>query len=207
VIRRANPFGPAGERAANLSRKRRVGPAAEKSQHVIRREVLDGMVHERGIEGVQRRGIAKQHIGRIFTLSDGPVVAAKETRVAVQPRVDGLRQPVEHRSPPTCRKLIGEGLCAWQITHGQDGILHLGVRHAGVGQLLGEPVAPVDTDLDSQRQPRLQADVEEPEVAIPIIEVQVQALALAAFQAEPTRLPVTADGERPTWLDAGEDAD
>src|SRR5204862_1715012 len=86
-------------------------------------------------------------------------------------------------------------------------VVNLREAAAAPMELLRQPLAAVDTDLQPKRQPRLQADVHQSEIPIPVIEIQMRAPTLARDQLQALSLPVPAHGKRPAPFYALEDGD
>jgi hypothetical protein len=68
---------------------------------------------------------------------------------------------------------------------------------------VGEPVVAVEVDLDGEREPGLEADVEEAEAAVEGVEVEEEALAPRGADDRPP-LPV-GEAKAAARLDRGED--
>jgi hypothetical protein len=86
-----------------------------------------------------------------------------------------------------------------------EGIVPLLVAHAVMIEPAGHPLMPVDVDLDGEGKPRLQLDVDQPELAVDEIAVEVQALAPRGLDERVGLLPDQREG--PARLQHGEDAD
>src|SRR5437588_13044193 len=74
-------------------------------------------------------------------------------------------------------------------------------------ELAGQPLPPVNPDLDGVGQPCLDADVHEPELGIDQVQVVVNALALARTDLETMGAGIGLAIEGPGWLDDADHTD
>jgi hypothetical protein len=163
------PFGEevAREAAAEL--------AAEEGEHVLGMQAERGVAEQARVEVAQGAAAREQDVGGVLRLVDRPVVAVVREHVAEE-RVGAARQGVEDRGPLQGREAICEPLSTPGIFEPEEGVLQFPVAEPAVVELAGEPLVAVDVDLDGERAPGLQADMEEAEVRIEEVEVEEEAL-------------------------------
>src|SRR5205807_242811 len=71
----------------------------------------------------------------------------------------------------------------------------------------GEPLAPVQTDMERERKPTLEPRVHEADARVEEVVVVVETLAAGRYQHEPTRRAVAMDFVAPAALDGFQRAD
>src|SRR5262249_55720470 len=108
----------------------------------------------------ERRGVGNQDVGGVAGLVGGPVVAIARKQIARE-RIHPAGEPLEDHRPGQARKPIGEPLGAARVFEPEEGIVEAPVTEAALIELVGEPVVAVRVDLDRERGPGLQADVEQ----------------------------------------------
>ena len=121
-----------------------------------------------------------------------------------QQRIHPAGEPLEDHRPRQGRKPIGEPLGAARVFEPEEGIVEALVPEAPLIELVGEPVMAVEVDLDGEREPGLQADVEETELAVQEVEVEEEALPPRRADHRPP-LP-RGEAKAAARLDRGEDA-
>src|SRR3990172_6805296 len=105
------------------------------------------------------------------------------------------------------RKPLTQLLRALQSGNAGEGLLVTAVADAFPTQLPLKPGASVDVDLKGEREPTLQTHVHEPELAVQIVEVEMQALALCLHHLAPVGLPIAPYGQCRAGFQHREDAD
>jgi hypothetical protein len=94
--------------------------------------------------------------------------------------VEGVERPgqgVEGARPRHGELLVHQALGAGRVAQpGEPVVVPAEVAGAAAFELVGEPLPAVEADLDGEREPRLEAGVEEPEDAVAVVLVDVEAL-------------------------------
>ena len=103
--------------------------------------------------------------------------------------------------------LIEEGLSLGDVFQPGKGVVPLHVVQLDLIHLAGEPLAAVDTDIDAEGEPGLDAGVHEAEDGVHLIVIQVQTFALAIADLQLSGVVVFVDGEGHAGIDAAEHAD
>ena len=172
--------------------------AAQEPHDLGCREVVSPVAEQLRIELSQGLGRAEQHVGGPLALFERPVVfqglVAEELPVG---RME-LVQQIEKGLPPAgFQLLVAEFLGSLVVFQLQEAVVALPIAQAGGVELAGQPLAAVDRNVDREREPGLQAEVHEPELAVLQIEVVVQALLSpsAELQHSPLGIAVNFVGE------------
>ena len=183
-------------------------PPAQEPQNVLTAELLDGVIHQPGINGLEALGVFEHHVSGIFALPDAPVVAAQvQAAVESNPGIDPAGQGVQKAGPTAPGQAVEDALGSWQVFDAGETVVALFVLDAGPVHLSGQPFASVEAHLDGERQPGLQPYVHQAELAVDEIEIQVQALAHGGDQSQLPGFSVPTNRVGLAGLDAGQDAD
>src|SRR5207249_125021 len=102
-------------------------------------------------------------------------------------------------------ELAQEPLREAEILDVEDTVVDLREAAAVPTQLLRQPLAPIDTDLDREGQPRLHADMHQAEIMVPVVEIQMRAPTFAGDQLQAPRLSIPAHPKRPAPFHALKD--
>src|SRR5207247_11148418 len=94
-------------------------------------------------------------------------------------------------------ELAQESLREAEILVVEDTVVDLREATAVPTQLLRQPLAPIDTDLDREGQPRLHADMHQAEIMVPVVEIQMHAPTFAGDQLQAPRLAIPEHPNRP----------
>src|SRR5205085_7134893 len=147
-------------------------------------------------------GARKHDIGGRLCLAHAPVVASdSQTRLRMDPGINSLRERVDQASPIAVRQLIHQLLGPCQIRDTSKAVISLAVADAHSIHLPGQPFASVETDLNGERQPRLQTDMQQAKLPIEIVKVQVQTLTFFGAQLQSLRRLITFQIKRLTGFD------
>src|SRR5207247_1065972 len=87
----------------------------------------------------------------------------------------------------------------------EDTVVDLREAAAVPTQLLRQPLAPIDTDLEREGQPRLHEDMHQAEIMVPVVEIQMRAPTFAGDQLQAPRLSIPAHPKRPAPFHALKD--
>src|ERR1700730_5282919 len=182
--------------------------ASEKAQHVRGMKVSNRVVDQGGINGSQCLVVAKQNIGRVFSLTHGPVVGSQDNLATLmEPGVDTPRQGIKERLPFPLYQTIAELLSPAPVTNLRETIVSLRITNPALLHLPCQVLPAVDTNLNRQRQPGLQAHVQQAKLAIHKIEVEMQTLPFFGSQLQLFAGPVAAHRKRTARLNARQHAD
>ena len=109
--------------------------------------------------------------------------------------------------PGRLELLVGKLLSPLEVWEFEEAVVGAAIAQTGGIQLVGQPLAAIEGDVDAQRQPGLQPQMHEAELRMLEIEVVVQAFlgSPAEFQATTRGVPANLVGE--AGLDGAEHAD
>ena len=145
--------------------------AAQEAEDVLGGEVDRGVIQQPRIQTGQRLATGEQQVGGVLGLIDDPVIRSSR---GTSSRSKGL----------TCRaqrsRIFGQlSLAKRSASVGLVGVVELGERvvllHEAqllLHHLLGQPFVAIDVDLDGEREPGLQADVDQAELGIEEVVVE-----------------------------------
>lgn len=171
--------------------------APEKSQYIPTREPLDCVSDKVAINLSETLFVFEHHIGSVLALSYAPVVTPEvESLFGFNDRIQATREAVEEALPLSFAKGIHQSLCCGDVFNVGEAIISFGIPDTCPVHLPREPFPSIHTDLYGERQPSLQSDMHQPKVAINVIEIDVQTLALFPLQSQFLCLPVSPNGER-----------
>src|SRR6516165_1371779 len=153
------------------------------AEDILGREVHHGVVQEPRIETSQRLAAGEDQVGGEFRLIDDPIVAEAAKPPLPQKRIDLANQAVEDLGPVLIGERIGQLLSGLGIVQGREGVVLQVKTQPSLEHLLFQPGVTIDVDLDGQREPSRQADVDQPQLGIEKVEVQDALLAALVAQA------------------------
>jgi len=129
----------------------------------------------------QFRPGSEHDVGGHLGLVEDPVVAVEAgPDDGGQQRVDPPGERVENPRPRPMGELVAERLGPGQILHPHQRVVVTAIPNPGPVELAGQPFPAVDVDLDLIGQPRLDADMHEPELGVDQIQVVVHAFPFPA---------------------------
>src|SRR5207244_2789886 len=162
------PLDAALDARGDLGRVRRARPA-EKAQDLWCAEVLKGVRDQPRIHRLQPRAVTKQDIGRVFAFVETPVV--RPQLMPAEQRIHTRGKHAEHARPRPRLELAEESVREAEILEVEDTVVDLREAAAAPTQLLRQPLPPIDANLDREGQPRLQADMHQAEIMVPVVEI------------------------------------
>src|SRR4030095_15221359 len=199
-----NTFQPSFQITANLTGETLVSATLQKAHYFFAAKLKHGMSQQQRIKLSQTTGTAKHYIGGIFHLPYAPEVASDiQAGARVDPGIYFVGQSIQKPLPVTCRQTIHQALRLLQVRDLRETVVALDVADASPLQLLRQPLATVDTNLNSERQPGLQAHVHQAKLAVQIVKVKVQALTFFRHQFQLLRGPVLPQIEGLARFDTG----
>lgn len=182
--------------------------SSEETHDIGAGESGHAMMDKRGVYVRQGGAVFEHDIGGPFALMDGPVIV--HGSVFEKERMGGVEEPsefVEGFGPVEIHLLVHEGL-------GFGGVAQLGeaVVPTAVGKAFAihgsrQPFAAVETDLDREGQPALNAGVHEAEEGVDQVMIECQTFTETRNEFQFLNVPVAMDIETATGLDTGEDSD
>ena len=181
----------------------------QEPQHIPAAEGGDPVVHQSRIQRLQVRWRGEHHVGGPLALLDRPVIVHR-VRGRHPLGVHGVELPhqLAQEDRPVDLQLVGEqGLGGREILDRDEGIVLLEVADPRGIELPRQPIAAVEDDLDLERHPGLDAEVNRPIDRMVEVEVEVQALAQGRPQFEVPGLRVAMDVVTAAGLDATEHGD
>jgi hypothetical protein len=171
--------------------------APEKPQYIPTREPLDCVSGKTGINLGETLFVFEHYIGSVFALANAPVVSPEvESLFGFNDRIQATREAVEEALPLSFTKAIHQPLGCADVFNVGEAIISFGIPDTRPVHLPREPFPSIYTDLYAERQPSLQSDMHQPKVAINVIEIDVQTLALFPLQSQFLCRPVSPNGER-----------
>ena len=126
------------------------------------------------IQRAERGDGAERQVGGVFHLHQAPVVVLAEDRAD---RTTERGVAVEGAMQLLGREGVGHGLGTRPIVDPHEGVVGHGVADAVGGQLAGQPVVAVAVELQAERRPGRDAQIDQAQLGIHEIEIVVQALA------------------------------
>lgn len=121
--------------------------------------------------------------------------------------IEGTREAVEMRQPGRAELLLHELLRPSKIIDAGKAVVAAFIAEARSVHLVGEPLAPIDADLDVEREPALDARMHEAEDGIDAVVIEMQTLAALGAELGYAGFLIAAHGERRAGLDAGQQGD
>jgi len=150
----------------------------------------------------QFRPGSEHDVGGHLGLVEDPVVAVEAgPDDGGQQRVDPPGERVENPRPRPMGELVAERLGPGQILHPHQRVVVTAIPDPGPVELAGQPFPAVDVDLDLIGQPRLDADMHEPELGVDQIQVVVHAFPFPADRLQPAGAMIAPHLHRPARLD------
>ena len=159
--------------------------STEEGHDILGAEATRGVRQQLFIEALEGRGVREHHVGGILGLLGDPVVLHAPQQ-AVHQGIHPAGQGREDARPVSFDETVGHPLGAGGIVDGDEGVVDLAIADVVPVHLPGQPVVAVEADLDGEREPGGDANVQEAELAIDEVEVQTQALAAGRNDARPT---------------------
>lgn len=148
--------------------------SAEKAQDVGGLEVKHGVIEQAWVNLGQLGAGVEQEIGSVLGLIDDPVVLEVGQSIFEQ-GTDPSREAPQAFDPVFLNEAIGESLRLGRIIEFDEDVVLLDESAAGADQLSSQIVVPVDGDLDGPGKKDRKADVDQPQIAIEVVEVKDQA--------------------------------
>ena len=179
--------------------------AAEETHDVGAGEGGDAVENQGGIDPGQRGAVFEHDVGCPFALVERPIIAkGKVFEDLGMSGVQELGELVQGRNPGETHLLIHKGLGL-----GDVGELNKAVVSSTVGQTCmihhsGEPFATVETDLNAEGQPALDARAHEAEDRINQVMIESQAFAKTGRQFQPMGIRVAVDIKTQARFNRGE---
>src|SRR5437879_2773705 len=113
---------------------------------------------QRWIDRAQARGLTKDDVSRILALANAPIIAFQvQSRLLLQERIDPAHQRVEKLLPRIGLQLVDQFLCPWEIVNLGEAVVVLLILDPGSIRLPCQILAAIETDLEGERKPGLQA--------------------------------------------------
>src|SRR2546426_1894023 len=148
---------------------------AEEAHHVFGPELERAVLEQPGHQLLEVRALAEEDIGRILGLRRHPIVLHRSQQLAEE-WIGAPGIAPEHPDPVDAWELIGDLLPALDIAQAQESVVELEVLDSSSVELARQPLVTVEVDLPLEREPALQLDVDESQLAIPEVVVELQAL-------------------------------
>ncbi len=158
--------------------------ATEEGQHILGPQAQRGVLEELFIRVLQGLGTLEHDIRGILGLVHDPVVLHPRQHI-LQQRIDPSGERRQHPGPVLVREAVRELLRPLTVGDPGERVVLFAIGDAMPVQLARQPLMAVQADLDDQRKPGLDADVQQSELAVQEIEVQRQALPLRIDQSRP----------------------
>jgi hypothetical protein len=180
-------------------------PSAQERQDVLGREIDRGVVQQPRVETSQRLAAGEDQIGCVLSLVNDPIIIVAAKPSLFHQRVNLANQAVEDLAPVQMAERIGQLLSGLGIVQGRKSVVSEVESDTPLEHLLFQPRVTVDIDLDGEREPSGQADVDLAQISIHEVEVEH---ALGSACVDQSRAPLAVDElEAGASLHAAEDAD
>jgi len=145
----------------------------QKSKDVLGPEVDGGVVQQSLVEGGQFTLAGEDHVGGIFGLGDGPIVAAAWLQPGLaQDGVELASPTVQLPNPRQPAETVCQTLDTYRGIHFGKGVVVLTEANALFDHLAGEPIVSVDVNLHGVGEPGLDAHVHQAEFFIDAVIVE-----------------------------------
>src|SRR5450759_707082 len=177
----AYAFMPPLDIGAAVAVKATVALASQKPQNVSGAPAQGCVFHQLGVQPPQDVSILKQHIGGVFGLLHTPAVPHTPEQILKQ-RIDLKRQTLQKTAPVQTGEAGCQPIGSWPVSDSRECVLDLAEADAPLSHAAGQPLVSVEIDLDREREPGLQPNVDQPEDRIHKIKVQTQTFRLIADQ-------------------------
>ena len=204
----ADAFGAVFEVADDFALVSSVDFAAEETHDVRGGESGDAMKDECGIDLSQRGAVFEHDVGGPFALVERPIVAERKAFEDLRMgRVEEPGELVQGSDPGEVYLLIHEGLGLGGVGELNEAVIAPAAGEPCTIHRSGKPFTAVETDLDAQRQPALDARAHESEDRIDQVMIESQAFAETGDQFQPMGVRVAVDIKTPARFNRGEHGD
>lgn len=188
----------------NLSLKVPVKFFPEEGQDILGAEARRGVPGQLFIQELKGGRVLEHDVGGELGLFGDPVVCFSLEEVGHQ-GVGSASESGQNARPVFLGEAMGEGLRFRGVVDAEESVVSLLEGDAPVLQFPGEPVVPVETHLNGEGKPALEAQVHEAQLAVDEVEVETQALPSRVDEA---RAPLAIDHlEALAGFHCGKDAD
>ena len=126
------------------------------------------------VERAERGGGAERQVGGVFHLHQAPVIGLPE-RLRHRAALRGIA--VQRAMQLVGRKGISQFLSARPVVDPHEGVVGHGVADALRGQLARQPAMAVAVELQAERRPGRDPQIDQPELGVLEVEIVVQAFA------------------------------
>lgn len=166
----------------------------EEGHNILGAEAKSGMLQQFFIQGFQGVTVFKDNIGGELSLVSAPVIIHRGQQVFEQ-GIYSCGELGENARPLQIGKSVGEALSADGVFNPEENIIGAGtfllINRSAVGnavfvQLPRQPIVTVETYLDGEREPSLNADVHEAESGIDEIKVEAQTFSCSRYNSGTT---------------------
>lgn len=189
----SGPFDANVEPVAHLPLVERTQLAAQEGGDVIGLHGVDGGAGQMPVERLQVLAAAEEQIGGELDLIQAPVVAHLELpdhrAIAPSPLVQ-LAMQLLHRP------VVSDLLSALEVLDLHEGVVEPGVDDLFSLQAAGQPVMPVEINLQPEGTPSGDADIAQAQLFIDEVKVIMQALAVVGAQKGLARGLVVPGGDK-----------
>jgi hypothetical protein len=161
----------------HLAREIAAQLAPQEGHHLPSAEVAGAVLQQARGKVLELREALEHQVGGVLGLGGDPVVLPGVEQIS-QEGIDPVGVALEGLHPVPEDQAIRKGLRAREVLDPEKDVVELGVAEGVTRELMGEPFMAVEVELDLQREPGLQLDVDQPELAVHEEVVEEQALAL-----------------------------
>ena len=123
------------------------------------------IIQQCAVQAGQGRATLEQQVGGVLGLIDDPMHGVAGEQFAEQ-GIDLPCPAVEDFRPVELGEAVGDALCLVGVVELSERVVLLHEAQLLLHHLLGQPFVAIDVDLDGERQPGLQADVDQAELGI-----------------------------------------
>jgi len=181
------PLDARGELRADLLSQQRRDLPAEEAGDLLRFDAPHRLPDELFVERAQGGGGTERQVGGVFHLHQAPVVGLSEH---VGHRAAPFGIAIQDAVQPIGRQAIGQFLGSHPVVDPCEGVVGHGVADALGGQAPRQPTVAVAVELQTERRPGRDPQVDQPEPGIYEVEIIVQALATVRPDEGPVRVLV-----------------
>ena len=173
--------------------------AAEKAEDVLGGKGPHRIIQERAVQAGQRRATLEQQVGGVLGLIDDPMHGVAREQFAQQ-RIDLPCPTIEDFRPVELGEAVGQALGLDRVVELGERVVLLHEAQLLLHHLLGQPFVAIDVDLDGERQPGLQANVDQAELGIEEVVIEDPLLPRSADELRPLGTGMSAKEGQVSWV-------
>ena len=192
VMFESDAFGTLPIMADHLSLKIAMGFSTQETQDISAAKDRDAAANQSGVNVGQGLGRFEQDIGRPFALMGRPIII-----ISVRGQhfdmsgIEAAGDLIENRGPLGVQLLIHQGLGFLHILYPEKTVLLTLITETYAVHLTRQPFSPVETDLDVEGKPTLNASMHKAKDGMHPVMIEKQTLSGTRVQFQLFLLPIT----------------